>query len=305
MPNHSKIEQDLLDPEQLELIAQSRSPALGRLDDAEVHDLLDRLRAARDAAKATPPTDGPGPNPADMMRAALRRVDAERRRRGLATMPETVKSAPPAKHPPAMQPDDMPAASPAAAAKPAAAANPKLTPPAATRRKAAASRKPAGRKSTEARKTDLRTEPHRIKKPHPAATVAEASVNDHLHVTRDNKMTMTDAEKAAKQAARKAEKETAKAAEKAAAKAERQAAKAAEKEARRAARKTEKAAEKEAAKAERKAARKAEKQAEKTGEAKPKSKEKAKSEDGAAKPAKTGNKVKPSGGKAGKTAKDK
>lgn len=297
MPNYSKIEQDMLDPEQLELIRQSRPPALGQLDDAALYALLERLRAERDAAGPVPATDGPGP--ADVMRAAHRRVDTERRRRGLSA-------------------DAVPETEPAAI-RPAAPLTPKITAATTTRRKAATTRKPAGRKTSEARKTDLRTEPHRVKKPQAAPVAAEPPVHDHLYVTRDNSMTSTDAEKAARKAARKAEKETAKtadkaaekAAAKAAAKAERQAAKAAEKDARRAARKAEKDAQKEAAKAERKAARKAEKQAEKQAAKqtahKPGSKDRNKASDEVkaadARPGKSGDKVKPSGGKAAKADK--
>ncbi|MFN4129707.1 MAG: hypothetical protein ACK4GC_07810 [Paracoccaceae bacterium] len=304
MPNYSKIEQDVLGPKQLELADQSRHPALAELDDAGIYDLLDRLRAERDAAETSASAGDPGP--AEMMRAAIRRVEAERRKRGLRASRGAAKPTQPSA-PATTKPTEKPTAKPVA--------KPKVSVAVSTRRKAASARKPAGRKPAEARKTDLRTEPHRIRKPHaakaisaaaPPQTIVDAPDNDHLHVTRDSTMTSKDAEKAAKQAARKAEKEAAKVAEKAAAKAERLATKEAEKEARRAARKAEKDAEKEAAKAERRAARKAEKQAESKGTgAKPKAKAKAK--DAGEKPGKSAGKAKPAGakpGKAGKAAKE-
>lgn len=225
MPNYARREQEILTAEHQALMVKSRAPDLGLLADADLLALLEQLRAEK-VLVADDPADG-GPGPAQLLAAAIKRVDLERRKRGIAP--------------------GMAAASAKAGRTPA---TPKAV--ATTRRRAAATpRKPAGRKSAEARKTDLRTEPHRVPKQkakRPAAPI-EADAEDAM-VTRDSKMPLTDTEKAAKKAARKAEKEATKAAEKDAAR-----------EARRAERKALKDAEKEQARAERKAERKAEKDA--------------------------------------------
>lgn len=274
MPDNTRLEEETLGPEHLALARQSRAPAIQALPDDAVHDLLDALREA--AKSFGKPDDGVQGAAVTLLRAAIRRVEAERRKRGLRARPAGAVPAVPA------------------------AAAPAVTPAAVKQRKPATlPRKPAGRKSTETRKADLRTEPHRLprgKKPAPRALLPLNTDNDHLHVTRDRTMPTKDSEKAVKQAERKAEKLAAKQAEKEAAKAERKAAKDAEREARRAARKAEKAAqkeaEKEARKAERKAAAKAEGPAKaKSGAAKAKSA--TKSEGKAA--------AKPAGKAAGKT----
>ena len=225
MPNYARREQEILTAEHQALMVKSRAPDLGLLADADLLALLEQLRAEKALVADDPagnPADG-GPGPAQLLAAAIKRVDLERRKRGMA------------------------AASAKAGRTPA---TPKAV--ATTRRRAAATpRKPAGRKSAEARKTDLRTEPHRVPKQkakRPAAPI-EADAEDAM-VTRNSKMPLTDTEKAAKKAARKAEKEATKAAEKDAAR-----------EARRAERKALKDAEKEQARADRKAERKAEKDA--------------------------------------------
>ncbi|WP_304618774.1 hypothetical protein [Paracoccus sediminilitoris] len=225
MPNYARREQEILTAEHQALMVKSRAPDLGLLADADLLALLEQLRAEK-ALVPDDPADG-GPGPAQLLAAAIKRVDLERRKRGIAP--------------------GMAAGSAKAGRTPA---TPKAV--ATTRRRAAATpRKPAGRKSAEARKTDLRTEPHRVPKQkakRPAAPI-EADAEDAM-VTRNSKMPLTDTEKAAKKAARKAEKEATKAAEKDAAR-----------EARRAERKALKDAEKEQARAERKAERKAEKDA--------------------------------------------
>ena len=230
MPNNTSLEEETLGPEHLELARQSRAPAISELADDAVHALLDALRGAVQSFGKV--EDGVQGASVTLLRAAIRRVEAERRKRGLKARP----------------------------AVPAAVAHASLAPAAKPRKPATIARKPAGRKSAEARKTDLRTEPHRLprgKKSGPRALLPLTTDNDHLHVTRDRTMPTKDSDKAVKDAERKAAKEAAKQAEKEAAKAERQAAKEAEREARRAARKAEKQAQKDAEKAERKAERKA------------------------------------------------
>lgn len=224
MPNYAKREQEMLSEDQRRLIEGSRQPAIGQLGEAELYQMAERLRSLRDEAVAADQTEEAG-----ILRAAIRRLDAERRKRGL------------------------PASPPAAPAPP----QPASKPAAAKRKPATQTRKPAGRKSAEARKTDLRTEPHRVPKRR-AAPVEEA---ESTAVQAVEEPDMTD--KAARQAARKAEKEASKAAEKEAAKAARKAESAAAKAAEKAEAKARRDAEKEAAKAERKAARKAQKDAEK------------------------------------------
>ncbi|MGP9803802.1 hypothetical protein [Paracoccus sp. NSM] len=268
MPDNTSLEEETLGPEHLALAQQSRAPAIQALADDGVHDLLDALReAVKSYGKADEGLQGAS---VTLLRAAMRRVEAERRKRGLKARPAMPVAAVPAAA--------LSASAIAVAAKP--------------RKPATISRKPAGRKTAEARKTDLRTEPHRLprgKKSAPRALLPLNTDNDHLHVTRDRTMPTKDSEKAVKQAERKAEKLAAKQAEKEAAKAERKAAKEAERDARRAARKAEKTAqkeaEKEARKAERKAAAKAEGPAKgKSGATKPKAAAKSEGK-AAAKPA--------------------
>jgi colicin import membrane protein len=218
------------------LTINRRPPARAKLDDAPIIILRENLRAARNAALAVDPSDDPAP--ASLLRAAIRRVELERRKRGNIAR-ETVGN------------PVIPAVISAATAK--------IPVVATSRRKPATStRTPAGRKSSDARKTDQRTEPHRVvkrvEKPSVPASTAVADAHNDT-VTRKNIMSLTEAEKAIKQAARKAEKEATKVAEKEAAR-----------EARRAERKALKDAEKEEARLERRAVRKAEKDAERQAE---------------------------------------
>ena len=46
MPNYSKLEQELLTPEQRSLLVNSRSPAIGKLDDSGLQGLMADLEAA-------------------------------------------------------------------------------------------------------------------------------------------------------------------------------------------------------------------------------------------------------------------
>ena len=46
MPNYSKLEQELLTPEQRSLLVNSRSPAIGKLDDSGLQDLMADLETA-------------------------------------------------------------------------------------------------------------------------------------------------------------------------------------------------------------------------------------------------------------------
>lgn len=241
MPNHVKREQEMLNKDQLSLSEQSRHPALARLDDPALYDLLEQLRRARDEAKAGAKAGADANDePARMMTAGIRRVEAERRKRGLPARREAAS---------AIQ-ATAPTASTVAAIAPAAAKT------ATKRKRATVSRKPAGRKSAESRKTDLRTEPHRVPKrrttpPAPAAEV-EAPAEDlppvpaSVPAEASTAGILRKARKEADKVARKAAKKVLKEAESEAAKAERKAAKKAAKEAQKA-----------AEKAERKAARKA------------------------------------------------
>lgn len=230
MPNYTQREQDVLTPDQLSLTVNSRQPALGQLDDAAILNLLDSLRAAQKAARVVDPSDDPAP--ASVLRAAIRRVELERRKRGVSAREASGTRIIPAT---------------------ISAATARLPAVATTRRKTAISTL-SGRKSSDARKTDQRTEPHRVGKMSAPASTAVADVHNDI-VTRNNIMSLTEAEKAIKQAARKAENEATKVAEKEAAR-----------EARRAERKALKDAEKEQARLERRAERKAEKDEERQAE---------------------------------------
>lgn len=282
MPNYAKREQETLNADQLALAEQSRQPALGALDDSAVLTLIADLRAALVAAETGPLSGDPGP--AEMLRSALRRVDIERRKRGLR-MPRAKADA-------------------AAVAKPAVTPGtaPAKTAPTLKRKRATVTRTPPDRKPVEARKTDLRTEPHRVprRQAKPDTTPPPPADAETLPVMRTPVMSDIEAQKAAKQAARKAQKEADKAAEKEAAKAAHKAEKAATKAAEKEAAKAAKDAAKEAAKAERRAARKAEKDAARAAEAKAERKAARSTEDSAPKPAKAKPAgAKPAGAKAG------
>jgi colicin import membrane protein len=236
MPNYAQHEQDVLTKDQLALTIKSRQPALAQLDDAAILNLLGNLHAAKNAIVEADASNEP--TPATLLRSAIRRVDVERRKRGLsARKTADVPSMPVGPH----------------------LVTAKLPAVATSRRKPASSlRVSGGRKSSDARKTDQRTEPHRVVKCAGKTSLpALGGVADNQTdiVTRKSNMSLTEAEKAIKQAARKAEKEATKAAEKEA-----------EREARRAERKALKDAEKAEARLERRAARKAEKDAERLEE---------------------------------------
>lgn len=242
MPNYTKLEEKLLGTAERDLTTQSRPPALGALDDAGVYRLIAQLDAAQAGADPAPQADGR--SAADLLAVALRRVHAERRKRGLK--PQADAGARPAVK---------------AGAKPAAGAK---------RVPASPARKPAGRAKAEARKNDLRTGSRLVKKrrakddpvadttpaavPRPVAPAKPAPVADPVATA---VVAEPSAKKLARQAARKAAAKTAKAAEKDARKIARKVAKDAEK----AAKKAAKQALKDADKAAKKAARKADKAA--------------------------------------------
>lgn len=238
MPNYVKREQETLSDAQLHLAEQSRQPQLGALDDSALLALIAALREARLAAQTSE-------RAGEMLNAALRRANTERRKRGLPTTSAAASRSEAAR----------PVAGPAMVAvsgKPATA----------RRKPATLPRTPAGRKPAEARKTDLRTEPHRVpKRRAKPAPDPEPSTPDP--VTRPAVIAEDKAQKAAKQSGRKAEKVVKTAAEKETAKAARKAQKKAAKQAEKKAAKAARQAEKDAAKEARRAARKAEKQAEK------------------------------------------
>lgn len=224
MPNYAQREQEVLTADQLVLTVKTRHPALVQLDDTALLDLIEALRdAKRQLDKDT------SAEHATILAAAIRRADQERRKRGVQPRKPVATGT------------SVPLVKTGNTASPVK-----------SRKPATSTRIPAGRKPSDTRKTDPRTEPHRVVV-HPAKTSAPASTAaaDKDIVTRKSTMTLTEAEKAAKQAARKAEKQATKVAEKEAAR-----------EARRAERKALKDAEKEEARLERRAARKAAKDAE-------------------------------------------
>lgn len=229
MPNHSKLEHDLLSPAQLKLTQASRRPQVSALTDSQLLRLIEDLRRARDEAGA-PGQDG-ARTARDLLDTALTRAGAERRRRGLPagrSLSAAAKGAP------------RPALAPSASPRPTVA------------------RKPASRKPAKPRKSDLRTGSRRIAKPAKpqpaqplAATPKTASDAERQPpaATDDGAPLDSDAEAKAARKAAKAARKALKQARKAAKKAEKAARKATEK------------AERLAARQERKAARKARKKA--------------------------------------------
>ncbi|MDO5632504.1 MAG: hypothetical protein Q4G22_11790 [Paracoccus sp. (in: a-proteobacteria)] len=233
MPNYSKAEQKLLSEKDRALTTRSRGSDLTQMVDAALMKLIAELDAAR---KDAGQPGGPGNrNRYDLLNAALRRCNDERRARGLK--PDGSK-----------QSKEKPGGKPAVAAGAA---------PAATAAKARNLAKRTGSpRNKDGQPLDKRTGPRRIPKakaaaataPVPLATVAPAptAIAATTPTAVDKPAKAPKPDKAAIKAQRKADKQAAKEAEKAARKAERKAAKEAEKAAR---------------KAERQAARKAEKQA--------------------------------------------
>ncbi|MDO5612810.1 MAG: hypothetical protein Q4G14_06140 [Paracoccus sp. (in: a-proteobacteria)] len=247
MPNYSKAEQKLLSESDRALTARSRGSDLTQMADAALMELIAELDTAR---KDAGQPGGPGNrNRYDLLNAALRRCNDERRARGLK--PDGSKPA-------------------RAAAKTTAPVRPGAAGPAAhpTGKPAPAKGRNATKRGGQPRKdgqpVDKRTGPRRIPKakppvasaaavatPAPAAPAAAVAPAQAPGTAKPTKGPKPD--KAALRAQRKADKQAAKEAEKAARKAERKAAKEAEKAAR---------------KAERQAARKAERQAAKGKKAK-------------------------------------
>lgn len=235
MPNYTKLEEQLLGPAERELTTQSRAPVLGTLDDAAIYQLIAGLAAAQ--ATSTTPAGTEGRSGADLLAAALRRVHAERRKRGLKP-----------------QADAATKGVSKAAAKPAGAAK---------RVPASPARKPAGRAKAEARKNDVRTGSRLVSKLRAktddaaeasvaaaklvvASPLAEAAAPANADDVSRRKLVKGAARKAAIKATKAAEKDARKIARKAAKDAE----KAAEKAARKAAKKAVKDADKAARKAE-------------------------------------------------------
>ncbi|MBC9246466.1 hypothetical protein H4P12_07015 [Paracoccus sp. 11-3] len=230
MPNHAKIEKDLLNADQAKLVANSRSPAIAALDDAALYDLIAQLEVA--AKSAGPKGENGAVSIADLFQSALRRARTERRKRGLK--PKSSRAAP------------------ATPRKPSARQSPV--------------RKPKDRTTPEMRK-DLRTASRRVPAktvakaavtiptdaiPQQAAKpAAESAGGNATPPPKKTKAPATDLEKAQRKAAKDSARKAVKAAEKEAKKA----AKNAEKEAK-AARKAAKKIAKKADKAARKAAEK-------------------------------------------------
>ncbi|MBK4217735.1 hypothetical protein JJJ17_17520 [Paracoccus caeni] len=265
MPNYSKLEQQLLNADQLALTADSRQPALGNLDEAGLFSLISRLQSA--VAEAGPVGADGQKLAADILTAALRRAHGERRKRGLKPVATATEKT------------GTPAAKPAAKRKPASPA-----------------RKPAGRSKAETRKPDLRTGSRRVAKavkpatavsetvatqpkpasaaetakPKPAPRKPKAAQPAPVAAPAPVTTVSAEDEKARKKAVRKAAKKAANVAEKEARKAVRKAEKEAVKAARKAAKKAAKAADKVARKAERQAADPAKSKAAKPKSDKPK-----------------------------------
>ncbi|WP_374301542.1 hypothetical protein, partial [Paracoccus sp. (in: a-proteobacteria)] len=146
MPNYTKLEQELLTAEQRALTDISRGAALGGLDDTALATLIADLESA--VASAAPVGEDGQVSARELLSAALRRANAQQRKR---------KQAPQA------------AAADTAPARPAAAAK------AAKRAPASPARKPAGREKAETRKPDLRTGLRRVAKAGTKSAAAKAT----------------------------------------------------------------------------------------------------------------------------------
>lgn len=195
MPNYAELAKKLLSADDLALTKKAGKPAIIGLGDADLYTLISDLERARDAAGQ--PGQGGEKTGWDILMAAVRRAEAERRARGL----KPVKAAAPASR----------------AAKPRKATGVPTAKPANRRTPG----RPAGAKA------DKRTAPRRVVKPvaknaaEPAETPKPAMARPKkaepaVKVTdqRAAKKAKKEAEKAARKAARKAEKKARKKAEK-------------------------------------------------------------------------------------------
>lgn len=251
MPNHTRLEQQLLTQEELALTGSSRGAELRALDDAALGRLIRDLQQA--APRASWSGEDGQVSAGDLLAGALRRARSELRKRqkpGASAAAED--RLPGAEAQPGGQRDAQTGAQ--AGGPPAAAAK------TARRRPLTVARKPAGRKQAESRKTDLRTGSRRVSKaaakpaadgteprtaalpqpkpqpkPKPLPALAETTPPPQPAAASPSTATATPPADAAK-AGRKALKEAEKEARKAARKAERKAARDVEKAARKAAR---------------------------------------------------------------------
>lgn len=213
MPSYAKLEQAMLSPDQLALVANSRSPAIAALDQDALYDLIARLEEA--LKSAGPHGENGEITLADLFQAALRRAQADRRKRGLKPAKTDAQAAakPASRQPPVRKRADRAAAkkrkdartasrrvTPKGAAKTAAAATVATSAPAAA--------EPAEKPNLEPAKTTPDDAPAPAKRPRKSAAekarkAAKAAEKEAKAARKEAKKAVKRAEKATRIAAEK------------------------------------------------------------------------------------------------------
>lgn len=213
MPSYAKLEQAMLSPDQLALVANSRSPAIAALDQDALYDLIARLEEA--LKSAGPHGENGEITLADLFQAALRRAQADRRKRGLKPAKTDAQAAakPASRQPPVRKRADRAAAkkrkdartasrrvTPKGAAKTAAAATVATSAPAAA--------EPAEKPNLEPAKTTPDDAPAPAKRPRKSAAekarkAAKAAEEEAKAARKEAKKAVKRAEKATRIAAEK------------------------------------------------------------------------------------------------------
>lgn len=217
MPSYAKLEQAMLSPDQLALVANSRSPAIAALDQDALYDLIARLEEA--LKSAGPHGENGEITLADLFQAALRRAQADRRKRGLKPAKTDAQAAakPASRQPPVRKRADRAAAkkrkdartasrrvTPKGAAKTAAAATVATPTPAA----AEPAEKPTVESAVEPAKTAPDDAPAPAKRPRKSAAekarkAAKAAEEEAKAARKEAKKAVKRAEKATRIAAEK------------------------------------------------------------------------------------------------------
>lgn len=212
MPSYAKLEQAMLSPDQLALVANSRSPAIAALDQDALYDLIARLEEA--LKSAGPHGENGEITLADLFQAALRRAQADRRKRGLKPAKTDAQAAakPASRQPPVRKRADRAAAK---KRKDARTASRRVTPKGAGKTAAAATVTTPTPAAAEPAEKPAKTAPDDA--PAPAKRPRKSAAEKARKAAKAAEKEAKAARKEAKKAVKRAEKATRIAAEKLAA----------------------------------------------------------------------------------------
>lgn len=212
MPSYAKLEQAMLSPDQLALVANSRSPAIAALDQDALYDLIARLEEA--LKSAGPHGENGEITLADLFQAALRRAQADRRKRGLKPAKTDAQAAakPASRQPPVRKRADRAAAK---KRKDARTASRRVTPKGAGKTAAAATVTTPTPAAAEPTEKPAKTAPDDA--PAPAKRPRKSAAEKARKAAKAAEKEAKAARKEAKKAVKRAEKATRIAAEKLAA----------------------------------------------------------------------------------------